>query len=96
MEIDNPFGEIMPIYHSPINLESTYSDNSTNIWKWMLAIFVLLSGFIVFLVWNEKNNEPQKRVEDKNKPLDNPNLDKIKIFGVLEMTTFWKVVISSL
>ncbi len=76
-QTDNPFGGIVPIYHSPINLESTYSNNSSNIWKWILAIFALIGGFIIFLVWNEKNKENQSELEDKNKPLDSPNLDGI-------------------
>ena len=76
-QTDNPFGGIVSIYHSPINLESTYSNNSSNIWKWILAIFALIGGFIIFLVWNEKNKENQTELEDKNKPLDTHNLDEI-------------------
>lgn len=76
-QTDNPFGEIMPIYHSPLILESTHSNSPSNFWKWILAFFALIGGLIIFLVWNEKNKETQSELEDKNKPLDTYNLDEI-------------------
>lgn len=76
-QTDNPFGEIMPIYHSPLILESTYSDSPSSVWKWILAIFSLLGGLIIFLVWNEKNKEDKKELEDKNKSFETQNLDEM-------------------
>lgn len=76
-QIENPFGAIVPLSYSAINTEYSSSNESSNIWKWILAFFALIGGLIVFLVWNEKNKENRSELEDKNKPRDTPNLDEI-------------------
>ena len=56
-QTENPFGAIVPIHNSPLRMESSYSNNSSNIWKWIVAFFILSGGFLLFLVWKEKNEE---------------------------------------
>lgn len=47
-QIENPFDAIVPIYNFPVKMESNYSNNSSNIWKWILAFFVLMGGILFF------------------------------------------------
>ncbi len=56
-QTENPFGAIVPIYNSPLRMESSYSNNSSNIWKWIVAFIILSGGFLLFLVWKKKNEE---------------------------------------
>lgn len=76
-QIENPFGAIVPVSYSAINKEYSSSNSLSNIWRWILAFIALLGGLIIYLVWSERNKENQSELQDKNKPLDTPNLDEI-------------------
>lgn len=76
-QTENPLGELIPSYHSPLILESTYSNSPSNIWKWILAFYILIVGIIFFLFWSERNKENKPELDDKNKPLVTPNFDGI-------------------
>ncbi len=57
-QTDNPFGEIMPVSYSPVNTEYISSNKSSNIWKFILGISILIGGVLVYFL-RQKNEEAE-------------------------------------